>query len=632
MANFDSLSDELHLVIAGFLRGAEAVAASTAIRYWAAALLARDDAFSEFAEREFRLPAQLQGRAGADSWRDTYRRLAQPLREATWAAATCAHGLGDRVAQPQLFVGIDGARVFNYGGWTPAGPQTDLRCVPLDAFRRAAETRDARDVVFRHVPAAGTPCARGGCQTLTPLWQRGDAPTLAHVKLMAPLFGLDATVVTPATMLVLAYGGGGGGYRNEHDDWRIGIIYDVACGDTGGDAGPRVRWQRVATRGQPAPRCAHSATYVPARLAPRFPEGCVVAFGGHSHDCHRSLDSVDVFCLESLSWTHFDGPAATPRSAAARAAAALHGGGGAGAWPRPRHGHTATLVEPASRIAKIVVVGGGRGNIIGEPGAEFSDACSLDLSSPLFQRGTPLDAGGGYAATRALFHWDVRHLSHVHYAPGRHHSASPTHDGRGVLLFGGGAAPSNPLCVLDARDLLVDSGAVALRALGLPAGRPPRARKMHGACCLLPFAPLLVVFGGWETNAHFDDLWYARFSRGAPRHAAHRTAGTDARYDRIAAVAPTRADLAPIDAVPRPDGGVVIRDDDESSEQLWDEEDGDESDGVDNAYEEDDDEGTLPPMDTATQAVVADLMQDMQDSPSRAAFLDFIRRQLQARR
>lgn len=29
----------------------------------------------------------------------------------------------------------------------------------------------------------------------------------------------------------------------------------------------------------------------------------------------------------------------------------------------------------------------------------------------------------------------------------------------------------------------------------------PAGRKMHGAACLAPYAPLLVVYGGWELGA-----------------------------------------------------------------------------------------------------------------------------------
>jgi hypothetical protein len=29
---------------------------------------------------------------------------------------------------------------------------------------------------------------------------------------------------------------------------------------------------------------------------------------------------------------------------------------------------------------------------------------------------------------------------------------------------------------------------------------------MHGAACLLPWLPILVVFGGWERGPHFEDM------------------------------------------------------------------------------------------------------------------------------
>merc|ERR1719315_957005 len=40
-----------------------------------------------------------------------------------------------------------------------------------------------------------------------------------------------------------------------------------------------------------------------------------------------------------------------------------------------------------------------------------------------------------------------------------------------------------------------------------PVSQAPCGRKMHGAACLLPWAPLLVIYGGWKAGPQFDDLW-----------------------------------------------------------------------------------------------------------------------------
>jgi len=41
-----------------------------------------------------------------------------------------------------------------------------------------------------------------------------------------------------------------------------------------------------------------------------------------------------------------------------------------------------------------------------------------------------------------------------------------------------------------------------------PLGRAiPRGRKMHAACCLMPWLSALCIFGGWEFGPHFDDFW-----------------------------------------------------------------------------------------------------------------------------
>ena len=39
---------------------------------------------------------------------------------------------------------------------------------------------------------------------------------------------------------------------------------------------------------------------------------------------------------------------------------------------------------------------------------------------------------------------------------------------------------------------------------------------MHAAASLLPWLPLVVLFGGWETGPHFDDLWIGSLSHAMP--------------------------------------------------------------------------------------------------------------------
>lgn len=100
----------------------------------------------------------------------------------------------------------------------------------------------------------------------------------------------------------MAFGGGGGGYRHEHNSWSIGVLKEGeglavppkwCFGGSGGEASTIV-WGRPAPSGeglgsiQPTPRCAHSATYIPSRLG-GGPEGSVVIFGGHTDQCSESL-------------------------------------------------------------------------------------------------------------------------------------------------------------------------------------------------------------------------------------------------------------------------------------------------------------------------------------------------------
>ena len=215
------------------------------------------------------------------SWRAAYARCKVGPSAARWAAGpTRAHGLGDRVAAPQMFLSPDGRRLYNYGGWTSRGPQTDLAVSSADAYEAFARGEEA-EPRFRLCPSSGQPAHPGGAQSLTPLWLPGGgaAPSQAHVASLAPAGFLRAG---DRAHLILAFGGGLGGYRHEHDSWAVGVL-----ADRGGDEAPRVHWVRPEASGTPMRRCAHTATYVPARCfaeAQMFPEGAVVFFGGHTEN------------------------------------------------------------------------------------------------------------------------------------------------------------------------------------------------------------------------------------------------------------------------------------------------------------------------------------------------------------
>ena len=171
--------------------------------------------------------------------------------------------------------------------------------------------------------------------------------------------------------------------------------------------------------------------------------------------------------------------------------------------PAARHGHSATLVDDGRGRAHLCVVGGGTGNILAPPSArsELSDVAVLDVRTWTWTGVVALDL----ARARAP-------------APGRHHTACPLLADE-VLIFGGGARPSNRACVLDLAACVAaaSAGAASVEVRALRRGdAAPVARKMHAAASLLPWLPAVVVFGGWEVGPHFDDLWIATLSGAAP--------------------------------------------------------------------------------------------------------------------
>eukprot|EP00439_Symbiodinium_sp_Y106_P079051 s977_g17.t2 len=310
----------------------------------------------------------------------------------------------------------------------------------------------------------------------------------------------------------MTFGGAGGGYRHEHNSWSIGLLQEGE-----GDAASSILWGRPQggstpdlddsgeLREQPLPRCAHSATFIPARLAgAEYPEGCVAVFGGHTQHCTESLANMDILSLSNWQWRALpliEKSEALPED-----------------WQmQHRHGHSATLFEVDGR-GYLVVVGGGIGNILENWGVrDFGDLVVLDL-----------DPSGW----RWIGHYMFRH-DHSLAMPGRHHTACKGLGGK-LLLMGGGRRPGRQVCVVDAEQCIrravcgdavgqtglrpiphqvprpvagEEGGAAASMELGRSEAALPVGRKMHGAACLAPWAPLVVIFGGWETGPHFSDLW-----------------------------------------------------------------------------------------------------------------------------
>ena len=500
-----TLADDLQRHVMVFLEGADCCRAGGAIKRWRAL---QD-------ERWWHLKTKLDfcvNRWDANdepSWRAAYARCKVGPSAARWAAGpTRATGLGDRVAAPQMFLSPDGRRLYNYGGWTSRGPQTDLRVSSADAYEAFARGEEA-EPRFRLCPSSGAPAHPGGAQSLTPLWLPGGgaAPSQALVASLAPTGFLRAG---DRAHLILAFGGGLGGYRHEHADWAIGVL-----ADRGGDEAPRVHWVRPEASGTPIRRCAHTATYVPARCFAAetlFPEGAVVFFGGHTENGGRELADMQLLCVKS--WTWFE-------------CSSLNRDG------LPTHGHSAALVERGGG-AYVVFVGGGTGSILDDPARcqEHSIAQVLDVSWL-----TPV--GNGQRLNADFL--SIVQLAHESYVPGRHHTACRVSQNR-VLLYGGGDNPDPAVCVLDLGEvceeaafwsqtgnfggLLARATRARSRLAALLSRRPPSnasltvrlqdlgggetqptPRKFHAACSLYPWRPLLVIFGGWQVDRHFDDLW-----------------------------------------------------------------------------------------------------------------------------
>ena len=434
---------------------------------------------------------------------------------ARWAAGpTRAHGLGDRVAAPQMFLSPDGRRLYNYGGWTSRGPQTDLAVSSADAYEAFARGEEA-EPRFRLCPSSGAPAHPGGAQSLTPLWLPGGgaAPSQAHVASLAPAGFLRAG---DRAHLILAFGGGLGGYRHEHN--RLGRR---CAGGSRRRRGPaRALGATRGLRDADAALRAHGDLRARALLC----GGAVVPGGGRGllrrspRKRERTGPTLQLLCVKT--WTWFS--CRSPR--------------GSGILPSPpTHGHSAALVERGGGTY-VVFVGGGTGSILDDPARcqEHSVAQVLDELA-LFGRDR---VGARFLPTVQL--------AHESYVPGRHHTACRVSQNR-VVLYGGGDNPDPAVCVLDlaavvdaavaaerhrrrralrrrrgsARGLAVGQSldwllvsrasvsppaTVALRDLG-GGETQPTPRKFHAACSLYPWRPLLVIFGGWQVDRHFDDMW-----------------------------------------------------------------------------------------------------------------------------
>jgi len=511
----EDLNEEIIWTVISFLPGKNVAPAEAALPEAWRASLAKPAWWQSRCDLEYfrghRVPRAPCGLA--DTWREKYRQLAsaQGATAGTWCYRSRSHGLGDRVAAPQMFVGPGGQKLFNYGGWyRMLGPQTDLRWVSLGTVCAAAAVEPREEAECSSSPArsssggmptdedseaspkegqwrfkaaqtSGRTASPGGVQTLTPCWFRGQGPSAEFVEATARELGDPDGGV--GASLILVYGGAQN-YRNESSDWAVGVLHEGE-----GETCAKVIWGQPRAKSlgledavkSPTRRAAHTATYIPARLAGRgqFPEGCIVVFGGHTDDCSRSLSSIDILDLATWRWhVNFGITNVGPMLE-----------------HNKRHGHSATLLE-VDRKGYLLFIGGGRGNIMGG-GRSFqhedkSDVILLDLTSwswiGQMNLGRPVGAA----------------------APGRHHTACVGLMDQ-ILIFGGGEQPCSRVLVLQGqhcvRRILDSQRAMELREVIVLSKKMPRGRKMHAAASLLPWASFFVVFGGWDISAHFHDLW-----------------------------------------------------------------------------------------------------------------------------
>ena len=527
-------SDDVHRHVLKFLDGKACRTASEAVVRWRK--LQNEGWWREKARTDLSVgfwPADQE-----EDWLGVYKRCHRPPSLLKWVAGPLrSHCLGDRVAAPQMFASAKGERLYNYGGWTKIGPMTDLRCTSVSNLNELCRGAGAKPV-FKVCPATGRPARRSGAQTLTPLWLTGGAcePSASHAAKLAP----ENFLKGGRGHLIVAYGGGGGGYTGEQNDWAVGVLDDDDVSED-----PRVHWVRPGPREAPAAaytaratttysspmhRCAHTATYIPARCFGHddFPEGAVLFFGGHAADTRTTLHHLQLLDVATWTWLTDERSGGLnyrlePREATGAVA---------------RHGHTATLVEYDDQ-AYVVFVGGGRGTILEDPDRceEFGNAQAVDVRS-LYRRGT--------SRVRPRYGQLVALSSS--YVPGRHHTASLVAP-HTVALYGGGHRPMGGLWLLNVKEVVeagkrvvaaraararalqqckeaaekkgenilglmntqmqllaeVKGAVVPLTEVGNHSGQAPLPRKFHAACSLYPWRPLVVVFGGWRLCGNQPD-------------------------------------------------------------------------------------------------------------------------------
>ena len=216
-----------------------------------------------------------------------------------------------------------------------ARPQTDLAVSSADAYEAFARGEEA-EPRFRLCPSSGQPAHPGGAQSLTPLWLPGGgaAPSQALVASLAPAGFLQAG---DRAHLILAFGGGLGGYRHEHDSLGRRRL-------TGSRRRRGPARALGATRGL---RDADAALRPHGDLCARalLCGGAVVPGGGRGllrrspRTRARELAHLQLLCVKTAwSWTWFDRPPVV----------------------MPTHGHSAALVERPGGTY-VVFVGGGTG-------------------------------------------------------------------------------------------------------------------------------------------------------------------------------------------------------------------------------------------------------------------------------
>ena len=363
-----------------------------------------------------------------------------PSGRAPGGPARRACTAGRDAAAPQMFLSPDGRRIYNYGGWTSRGPQTDLAVSSADAYEAFARGEEA-EPRFRLCPSSGSPADPGGAQSLTPLWLPGGgaAPSQAHVASLAPAGFLRAG---DRAHLIPAFGGGLGGYRFEHDSWAVGVL-DRRARRGLLRIGCDLRAYGTLTR-----RCAHTATHVPARC---FAKEAQMFLGGgrdllwRPHRKRKRVGSSAGALRQVLELV---------RSADARSRSAD---------TRPQ------ASPPSATRAPRRVVGGGTGSILDDPARcqEHSIAQVLEVGWNPFV-GQELSAN---------FLAPVQ-LAHVSYVPGRHHTACRVSQNC-VVLYGGGDNPDPAVCVLDLA-AVVDAAVEA--AASAQTERGGRARRAIARC------------------------------------------------------------------------------------------------------------------------------------------------------